>query len=339
MKIAIDVMGGDFAPDAIIKGLKHALNDFPEIDRFFLVGNLRCIQQSLIENNLTESHRRLELVHASQVVEMNEPSATAVRAKKDSSITVAAKLVKNRKAEAIVSAGHTGAAVASTVVTNRMLPGIDRPGIASVFPAPQGAFVMLDIGANVDCKPIHLAQYAIMGEAYAQILFKLKEAKVGILSIGGEDQKGNELTKGSYKILNKLPINFIGNVEGRDLFTNKVDVVLCDGFVGNVVLKCCESLAQAISGILKDNLKKSAVRMAGALLSKNAFKELKELTDHEEYGGAPLLGVNGICIIAHGSSSAKAIRNAIRVARDMLLNNYNHHISERIAGIDWKQFT
>ena len=339
MKIAVDAMGGDYAPDEIIKGIKLALNDFPDISRFFLVGDSECVEQSLTRNNLSHSDSRLELIHASQVVQMNEPSAAAVRAKKDSSITVAAKLVKDNMADVIISAGHTGAAVASTVVTNRLLPGIERPGIASVFPAPEGSFVMLDIGANVDCKPIHLAQYAIMGEAYAQILFKLKDPKVGILSIGGEDKKGNELTRGSYKILSKLPINFIGNVEGRDLFANNVDVVLCDGFVGNVVLKCCESLAKAISGILKDNLKKSPVRMAGALLSKNAFKELKEITDHEEYGGAPLLGVNGICIIAHGSSSAKAIRNAIRVGRDMLLNNYNHHISEKIAGIKWKKFT
>ena len=339
MKIAVDAMGGDFAPDEIIKGIKLALNDFPDISRFLLVGDSQCVRRSLIRNRLSDSDSRLELVHASQVVKMSEPSAAAVRAKKDSSITVAARLVKDKKAEAIVSAGHTGAAVASTVVTNRLLPGIERPGIASVFPAPQGSFLMLDIGANVDCKPIHLAQYAIMGEAYAQILFKLKEPKIGILSIGGEDKKGNELTKGSYKILSRLPINFVGNVEGRDLFSNNVDVVLCDGFVGNVVLKCCESLAKAISGILRENLKKSPVRMAGALLSKNAFKELKEITDHEEYGGAPLLGVNGICIIAHGSSSAKAIRNAIRVARDMLLNDYNLHISERISGINWKQFT
>ena len=338
MRLAIDVMGGDFAPHEIISGVKLALTDFPEIKKFLLVGDQNCVQQSLVRNNLSESNSRLRLVHASQVVKMNEPSATAVRAKRDSSITVAAKLMKNKRAEAVVSAGHTGAAVASTVVTNRMLSGIDRPGIASVFPAPRGSFIMLDIGANVDCKPIHIAQYAIMGDVYARTLFHIKKPEVGILSIGGEDEKGNELTKESYKILRSLPINFVGNVEGHDLFTNKVDVVLCDGFVGNVVLKCCESLAKAISGILRENLKKSPVRMAGAFLSKNAFKELKELTDHEEYGGAPLLGINGICIIAHGSSSAKAIRNAIRVARDMLLNNYNERISNRIAGIDWKQF-
>ena len=196
---------------------------------------------------------------------------------------------------------------------------------------------MLDIGANVDCKPIHIAQYAIMGAAYSQIVLGVNNPKVGILSIGGEDKKGNELTKESSKILKNLPINFIGNVEGHDLFANNVDVVLCDGFVGNVVLKCCESLAKAITRILKENIKKTPLRIAGAFLLKNAFKELRELIDHEEYGGAPLLGINGICIIAHGSSSAKAIRNAVRVARDMVKNRYNDQILEKISKIDWSQ--
>ena len=333
MRIAIDVMGGDYAPNEIVKGVKKALKDFPDISKFLLVGDINTVKKSLSEHQLSESDSRLELVHANQVIEMGEASSAAIRGKKDSSITVAAGLVKEHRADAIMSAGHTGATVTSTVVTNRMVSGIDRPGIASVFPTPKGFFIVLDIGANVDCKPIHLAQYAIMGEAYSQIVLKVENPSVGILSIGGEDKKGNELTRESSKLLRKLPINFIGNVEGNDLFNNKVDVVVCDGFVGNVLLKSCESLAKALTTILKDSLKKTPLRMAGALLSKNAFKELKELTDHEEYGGAPLLGVNCICIIAHGSSSAKAIRNAIRVAKEMVNMQYNQRIAEKINEI------
>ncbi len=336
MNIAIDAMGGDFAPEQIIKGVACALADFPDINKVLLVGDRDRVAAKLVEHGLADTDSRIELVHASQVVEMHEASKVAIRQKKDSTISVAAGLVKAGRADAVVSAGHTGAAVASTVVLNRMLPGIDRPGIASVFPAPKGPFTIVDIGANVDCKPLHLAQYAILGEAYSQMVLRVEKPRVGILSIGGEDEKGNELTKTAHKILSRLPLNFVGNVEGKDLFANGVDVVVCDGFVGNVVLKCCEGLAKAISGILKQNLKKSPVRMAGAFLSKNAFSELKEIIDHEEYGGAPLLGINGICIIAHGSSSAKAIRNAIRVSREMIRHQYNQYVAARIAGIDWK---
>lgn len=335
MKIAVDVMGGDYAPDEIVKGLKQGLADFHDITKMLLVGDETVIRSQLVKHGIDESDRRLKIVHASQVVAMNEPSTAAIRGKKDSSIAVACKLMKNHEADAVVSAGHTGAAVAASVVHNRPLAGIDRPGIASVFPAPKGPFIMLDIGANVDCKPVHLAQYAILGEAYSKIVLRVAKPKVGILNIGEEDCKGNDLTLQSRDIVRQLPVQFVGNVEGKDLFANKVDVVLCDGFVGNVVLKCCESLAKAISGILKDSLKKSPVRMAGALLSKSAFEELKELTDHEGYGGAPLLGVNGVCIIAHGSSSAKSIRNAIRVAREMVQHEYNDQVMGKLSAIDW----
>ncbi len=335
MRIALDIMGGDFAPGEIIKGLKLALSDFPDVQKFLLVGDSEQVADVLIEHDLSVSDPRLEIIHASQVVGMDDASSVAVRRKKNSSIAVAAKLISEEKADAVVSAGHTGAAVASMIVTNRMLPGIDRPGIAGVFPAPDGPFIMLDVGANVDSKPMHLAQYGILGEAYSKVVLRVKNPKIGLLSIGTEDKKGNDLTREAYQIMAKLPINFVGNVEGNDLFGNQVDVVVCDGFVGNTVLKSCEGLAKAISKILKSSLKKSAVRRAGALLSKNAFKELKELTDHEEYGGAPLLGTKGICIIAHGSSSSKAIRNAIRVAREMVKNQINEKISDKISGIDW----
>lgn len=336
MKIAIDVMGGDYAPQAVIEGLKLAMQDFHDVDRFLLVGDEQIIHRQLSEREIDPDQSRLEIVPASQIVGMDEPSSIALRQKKDSSITVAAGLLKDQRADAIVSAGHTGAAVASTVVKVRMLPGIDRPGIATVFPAPPGNFVLLDAGANVDCKPIHLAHYALLGEAYSHFVLGVERPTVGLLSVGEEDGKGNELIKNSTKILKQLPLNFVGNVEGHDMFNNNVDVVVCDGFVGNAVLKCCESLAKTISRLLKENLKKSPVRMAGALLSKNAFRELKELTDHEEYGGAPLLGINGSCIIAHGSSSPKAIRNAIRVSREMVRTELNQQILNKVQDIDWQ---
>lgn len=331
-------MGGDNAPACNIRGVHQALIDFPHIRKFLLVGDSEIIKRELdhIQPGLDES--RLELVHASQTITMTDPSSTALRQKKDSSITVAAGLLKNKQADALVSAGHTGAAVAATVVKTRTLEGIERPGIAAVMPTPTGgSFLVLDVGANVDCKPIHLAQYALLGEAYSRYILRAPEPRVGVLSFGGEDQKGNDLTKNAFKLLKQMPINFIGNIEGHDLFTNDIDVVVCDGFVGNVMLKACESLARAMSLILKNRMRKSPLRMAGAFLSKNAFRELKELTDHEEYGGAPLLGINGNCIIAHGSSTPKAVRNAIRVAAEMVDNRVNEHIIAKVSSIDWQK--
>jgi len=336
MRIAIDIMGGDHAPAAVLDGVGAAMGDFPGVEQFLLVGDSEVIQREAPKHGLSLADARLEIVHASQVVTMGEPSAVALRAKKDSSITVTARLLKEGRADAIISAGHTGAAVASMVVMSRTLAGIERPGIATVFPAPHGSFVVLDVGANVECKPLHLAQYAILGEAYSRDVLNVAAPRVGLLSVGAEDSKGNELTKEAHKMLRQLPINFVGNVEGNQLFSDNVDVVVCDGFVGNVVLKSCESLAKALSGILRDRLGKTPVRKAGAFLSKNAFRELKQLTDYEEYGGAPLLGLNGICIIAHGSSSPKAIRNAVRVAREMVKQGMNTHISEKLSQIDWK---
>jgi len=335
MRIAIDVMGGDFAPQQNISGLKAAMVDFPQVTKFLLVGEPERMKREMLHQGVPLDHPRIELVPASQWVEMGESSSVAVRQKKDSSITVAAGLIKDKRADAMVSAGHTGAAVASTVVKVRMLPGIDRPGIACVMPAPPGKFVLLDAGANVDCKPLHLAQYAILGEAYARHVLGVAQPRVGILSVGAEDGKGNDLTRESFALLKLMPVNFIGNVEGHDLFVGHVDVVVCDGFVGNAVLKCIESLAKAMSNLLKERLAKTPVRMAGALLSKNAFRELKEITDHEEYGGAPLLGINGSCIIAHGSSSPKAIRNAIRVSCEMVGNRLNEHILKKVQAVDW----
>lgn len=332
MIIAVDVMGGDHAPTAIMDGFALAFPKYNDVN-FVLIGDEEVVRDELKRVNLSEGER-IQVRHASQVVDMSDSSVAALRAKKNSSITVAAEMLKTGEASAIVSAGHTGAAVTSTVVKARMIPGIDRPGIATVFPTPSGPFVLLDAGANVDAKPLHLVQYAIMGEIYARVVLGVKAPRVGVLTIGEEDEKGTDLTRKSREILSKLPINFVGNVEGNDLFKHAVDVVVCDGFVGNVVLKSCEGLAKSMAYTLKDLLKQNPLRILGYLLSRGAYSDLKRISDYEEYGGAPLLGVNGTCIIGHGSSSPKAVMNAIRVARDFVEHSVNSHISERWSEVE-----
>lgn len=328
MKIVVDAMGGDHAPEVVIKGTSDALRDFADIE-VILVGNIEKITPFLKKDGLLK-HPRVRLVHSEQVVEMKEPSTVAIRAKKNSSITIGASLIQKGEADALVSAGHTGAAVAAGKVKIRMLPGVERPAIATIMPSPKGPFILIDAGANTDCKPIHLAQFAIMGEVFAKLAFHVATPKIGLLSVGEEDVKGNDLTKETFKILSKMPINFAGNIEGNIIFEKPVDVIVCDGFVGNVLLKASESVATAIMCWIKEAFTKNPFRKAGALLAKNAFYELKKISDHEEYGGAPLLGLNGICIIGHGNSSEKAIKNAIRAARESIKFEINHHITSRI---------
>lgn len=328
--IAVDAMGGDFAPGAIVEGIDLALGSVKGIRKLLLVGVNAAIHAELRRVGRADDPR-IEVVHASEVVQMGEPAVVALRGKRHSSITVAVDLVREGRADAVVSAGHTGAAVAATVVRLRTLPGIERPGIATVFPSPSGPFVLLDAGANVDAKPEHLVNYALMGDVYARHILRFENPRVGLLSVGTEDAKGNDLTKQVFKQLSVLSdIDFVGNVEGNDLFAGSVDVVVCDGFVGNVVLKCSEGLARAFGHFLKALLQKSPVRKAGALLSKNAFKEFKALCDADQYGGAPLLGVNGICIIGHGSSSPVAICNALRVAAESVEHRLNERIVQRL---------
>lgn len=329
MKIAVDAMGGDFAPKAVIDGVAIALTEYDFFEKLVLVGDTDQVTEELRKHGL-EKHPKLELVHAASVVEMHESATLALRGKKDSSITVCTDLVKKGEVDAVVSAGHTGAAVAASVVKMRTLPGVDRPGIATVFPTPHGQFVLLDAGANVDSNSDNLVQFAQMGEIYAKAILKIDKPRIGLLANGEEESKGNELTKEAHKKLKDVDFNFVGNVEGGDLFGGEVDVVVCDGFVGNVVLKSCEHLAKALGSILKQKLTASPVRKAGAFLARNAFSELKKVGDYAEYGGAPLLGVNGICIIGHGSSSPKAIKNAIRVAGEFVENKVNEQIVERL---------
>jgi glycerol-3-phosphate acyltransferase PlsX len=331
MKIALDAMGGDFAPASPVTGVLDALKKYDDIE-IILVGDQARIEKELAQLECpAELAKRFSIYHASQVVEMGDSAIDAVRRKKDSSISRAIDLLADGAAEALVSAGHTGAFVAAAKVKLRMLPGIDRPGIATVMPTETNLFLLIDAGANVDSEPKHLLQYGIMGSVYSREVMGRKNPRVGLMSIGSEASKGNELTKEAYKELSGAKINFIGNVEGHDLFNKPVDVVVCDGFVGNVILKTSESLAGAIFGWLKRELKKDLVRQAGAMLAKEAFYAIRRRTNTEEYGGMPLLGVNGICIKAHGNSSPKAIKNAIRVAREAVAHKVNPHIVEEIS--------
>jgi glycerol-3-phosphate acyltransferase PlsX len=261
---------------------------------------------------------------------MLDSPATVFRRKKDSSIRVANELVKSGEAVAVISAGHTGAAMAASLFILGPLEGIERPAIATMMPTVKGTCVVLDVGANVDCKPSHLLQFAIMGEVFAKHLLRNPNPKVGLLSIGEEETKGNELTKEAFKLLTETSLNFIGNVEGRDVMMGKADVIVCDGFIGNVVLKATEGVAGAIGAVLKDGIGTSILRKIGYFLMRPAFQKLKAKMDYAEYGGAPLLGINGISIISHGRSSDRAIKNAIRVAVEFAKGEVNRHIHEDI---------
>ncbi len=328
MRIALDAMGGDDAPQNIIAGAVLALREQPEITKLHLVGDTERIKAELKKHGCTDA--RIEIVHATQVVEMSDGAVESVRKKKDSSVSRAVDLVKKGEADAIVSAGHTGAAVAATTIKLRTLPGIDRPGIAALIPTESNVFVLIDAGANLDARPVHLLQYAIMGAVYSRHVLGYKNPAIGLMSVGDEDVKGSDFTKEVFKMLKASSLNFRGNIEGHDLFEDPVEVVLCDGFVGNVVLKTCESIAHAIFRWLKHEIYKTPIRKLGGMLAKGAFKAIHKKTNYEEYGGTPLLGVDGICIIAHGSSSPLAIKNAIRVAVESIRHQVNPHIVEEI---------
>jgi len=328
MKIALDAMGGDFGPSYLVPGAVMALQEYPHIEKLFLVGDAAQIEAELKKHNCND--RKIEIVHATQVVDMSDRAVEAVRRKKDSSISRAVDLVKHDKADAVVSAGHTGAAVAASAIKLRTLPGIDRPGIAAVLPTETNVFVLIDAGANIDARPEHLVQYAFMGTVYSRHVLGYKSPKVGLISLGEEDVKGNEMTKEVFKMLKKSSLNFVGNIEGRHLFEDPVEVVVCDGFVGNVILKTCESISVAIFAWLKHELARTPMRKLGALLARESFRSIRDKTNYEEYGGSPLLGVDGICIIAHGSSTPLAVKNALRVAAESIEQQVNPHIVEEI---------
>ncbi len=330
MRIAIDAMGGDFAPREIVKGAVEAARGLPGVEKLFLVGNEAAIKAEL--SLYGEIPACIEIRHASEVVEMGESPALALRRKKDSSIMRAVELVKNGEAEAIYSAGSTGAAVGASMLRLRTIENVDRPAIATVMPSIKGPFVLLDAGATPDCTSKMLAEFAIMGSIYAEHILDITNPRVGLMSIGGEDAKGNKNTKEAFPVLEESHLNFIGNVESHDMFEGKVDVVVCDGFVGNVVLKTSEGAAHAIIQWIKESFSASPVRKLGAgiLKASGAFADLKKKTDSEAYGGAPLLGVKGVCIIGHGSSSSVAVYNAIRVAGSAIEQKLNRLIEEKI---------
>jgi phosphate acyltransferase len=328
MRIALDAMGGDFGPPSLVAGAVMALREYHHIQKLYLVGDQRQIETELEKHRCNDS--RIEIVHSTQVVEMTDKAWSAVRRKKHSSVSRAVDLVKRDQADAIVSAGHTGAAVAASIVKLRTLDGIDRPGIAAVLPTQFNVFVLIDAGATIDSRPEHLLQYAIMGSVYSRHVLGYKNPTVGLVSLGEEDVKGTELTKEVFKLLKQSRLNFVGNIEGRHLFEDPVEVVVCDGFVGNVILKTSESIAVAIFKWLKHELTRTKVRMAGAYVARHAFNDIKRKTNYEEYGGSPLLGVNGICIIAHGASTPLAIKNALRVAAESIEHRVNPHIVEEV---------
>ena len=328
MKIVLDAMGGDYAPASTVAGAVLALKEYSKISRLFLTGDEVSLRAEL--QKLNYSDPRIEIVPTTQVVAMEDKAIDAVRRKKDSSISRAVDLVKQGAAEAVVSAGHTGACVAATTIKLRMLEGVERPGIASFFPTEKHTCILMDAGANVDARPEHMLQYAVMGSVLAKHFLGYENPAIGLMSIGEEDVKGSEFTKEIFKLLKASSLNFRGNIEGNDLFKNPVEIVLCDGFTGNVVLKTMEATAGAVFHWLKKELVKTPIRMAGAWLARNAFHSIRKQTNPEMYGGSPLLGVNGICIIAHGSSSPLAIKNAIRVAIEFIENSINPRIVEAL---------
>jgi glycerol-3-phosphate acyltransferase PlsX len=352
--IALDAMGSDRAPKPEIEGAIHATRNYGV--RVLLVGPETIIKAEL-DRHPAASRLPIEIVHASEVITMEDKAVQAVRSKRDSSLRVGLRLVREGRADGFVTAGNTGAAMATAKMVLGALHGVDRPALAAVFPtAPGTAAILLDVGANVDCKPHNLEQFAVMGEIYFRSMFgnqfgnsfdkafgrsgsarSASEAargpRVGLLSIGEEESKGNELTREAFQLLKRLSINFVGNVEGRDLFNGEVDVIVADGFVGNVALKVSEGVANLVRTVLKESLKATISRQVGYMLSRSAFSDFKKRIDHTEYGGAPLLGVKGVCIITHGSSNANAIKNAVRVAAEFSERHINESIEQGLASL------
>lgn len=327
MKIAVDAMGGDFAPAVVVEGSIHASRelDIPII----LVGDRERVEAELKKHKAL-GDPNISVKHASEVVGMDESPAQAIRRKKDSSLRVSFDLVKGGEANAVISAGNSGAAMAAGMFLLKKIKGVDRPAIAVTLPTMKEPAVLLDVGGNVDCRPNHLLQFAIMGEVYARNVLKKDRPRVGLLSNGEEEGKGNDLTRESNALIKRASINYIGYVEGRDIFHGDVDVVVADGFVGNVVLKLSEGLVEAVTTMLKDEIMASVPSKIGYLLSKGAFQKLKKKIDYAEYGGAPLLGIDGVCIISHGRSSPKAIKNAIFRAHEYSTGKVNSHLMEEI---------
>jgi glycerol-3-phosphate acyltransferase PlsX len=327
--IAVDAMGGDGAPQAIVRGALDAITDLGEA--VYLVGPQKRLRREL--GRFRSIPSRLELVDAPEVVGMQDPPVSVLRSKRRSTLTVCAELVKDGQAAAMVTAGNTGAAWIAAKSALGMIEGVDRPALAAVVPKGGGRTLLLDVGANVECKPHQLVQFAVMGAFYAESVLGTRTPRVGLMSVGGEENKGGARVRERYRVLKTAGIRFIGNVEGGDVFSPDVDVIVCDGFTGNVILKVAEGLGELVVGMLMDEVRDSPMYGAGLLMAKGAFRNVRKKVDYAEYGGAPLLGVDGACLIGHGRSSAKAVRNAVRFARSYAASGVMDRIRDKIAEI------
>lgn len=326
-RIAVDAMGGDFGPHVVVPGALYAAKA-KKID-VVLVGDQPRIEAEL--ERLGARGQGVEIVHAPQVVEMEEKPSEALRKKKDSSIQVAVNLVRDKQADGVISAGNSGATLASAMFTIGRVPGVERPALATFMPTEKAHFVLIDVGANVDCKPFHLLQFGIMADVLARSMLGIPNPRVALLSIGEEQGKGNLQVKEAFELMRMSSLNFVGNVEGRDLFTGDVDVVVCDGFVGNVVLKQSEGLASSLGRLLKGELRRGFFGKIGTMLALSSLKRFSRLVDYAEYGGAPFLGLEGICLVCHGASNSKAIANAVNMAARFVDGNANEHLVKDIA--------
>jgi len=329
MRIALDVMGGDHIPAIPIKGAIEAIRELENDFDLILVGNKELIGRHL-ERYRDFNLDRIEIVHAPEVVEMGESPSVALRKKKQSSIAVGINLLAMKRAEAFISAGNTGAVMATSLRGLGRIGGISRPGICSVFPTSRKSCVVLDVGANVDSKPVHLLHFALMGAIYSEKVLGRQNPRVALLNIGEEPSKGDALSVATYKLLSESPLNFIGNVEGGDIFEGVADVVVCDGFIGNVVLKLSEKVLSILVNHLKGQIKTNPVAAIGFLFLRQTFEDMKQTFDYTEYGGAPLLGIDGTTIICHGGSPPRAFLNAVKLARLAVQNNINEIIREEV---------
>ncbi len=330
IKIALDAMGGDRAPRVTVEGAAWA--SLEQDTGIVLVGKERTIKKFL--NKTDYDSKKIEIYPAEEVIKMSDPAASSVRRKKNSSISLGIELLKEGKVDAFVSAGNTGAVVCAAALKLRTLKGVERPGIAIVLPTLKDPCLIIDVGANIDATPLHLLHYAVMGSVYSKHILGKSHPTVGLLNIGQEESKGTELVKDASQLFEKAGMNCEGYVEARDVYLGKVDVVVCEGFVGNIVLKVTESFAQATSTFLKRELTKSLLPKIGAILSLPAYRAIRKKIDYSEYGGAPLLGVDGRVLIAHGSSNAKAIKNAVRTANEYVKHKLNQHIIEEVEKLN-----
>ena len=332
MRLALDVMGGDLGSRVVVEGLRAAMEEGVSLDRVYLAGDRDAVLKDLKATGLNDG--RVEVKHASEVLTMRDKPTDGLRKKKNCSLAVAVDLVREGEADAVVSLGNTGGLVAVASVRLRPMPGVDRPAIATVIPAPERHFVLLDSGATTECKPAHLLQFAVMGDIYAREILGYERPRVGILSNGTEENKGTELTREASALCRRAPFRFVGHVEGHDLFANKVDVVVTDGFTGNIVLKTCESMGKGILRTLRSEMTANPLRKLGAFLARGAFTGIKRQMDAEIYGGAPLLGLNGQVIKAHGSARPRAIKNAIRAAKESVAHEMGRMIQEQLQEIE-----